>query len=98
MNKNSEGTPSAQPHVQYVYEIEIEPPYKPTPNDNEVECFYRMTVDEVHSALAKEEFKPNTGMTWIAHFIRHGFINSENEENLVEIHARLHRKHDFFIV
>lgn len=98
MTKDSDGTPSVQPHVQYVYEIETEPPQKPIPNDGEVECFYLMTVDEVRNALANEEFKPNTGMTWLAHFIRHGYVNSENQDNLVEINSRLHRKHDFFIV
>ena len=98
MSKTSDGTPSVQPHVQYVYEIEIDPSHKPVPDGKEVECFYLMTAEQVWDALAKERFKPNTGMVWLAHFIRHGYVNAENEANLVEIHSRLHRKHDLFVV
>ena len=37
-------------------------------------------------------------MTWMAYLVRHGVVNAENEEYLVEICARLHRKHDIFVV
>lgn len=98
VSKKSEGTPCAQPQVQYVYEIEIEHPQKPAPNDEEVESFNLMTLEQVWGALAREEFKPNTGMTWLAHFIRHGYINAENEAKLVEIDSRLHRRHEYSLV
>ena len=98
VTKNSDGTPCAQPQVQYVYEIEIEPPQTPAPNDGEVECFNLMSAEEVQEALAKDMFKPNTGMTWLAHFVRHGYINAENEANLIDIESRLHRRHEYFVV
>jgi len=52
------------------------------------------TVSYQMSMTNRGEFKPNTGMTWLAYFVRHGILNAENEADLVEICARLHRKHD----
>lgn len=57
-----------------------------------------MTLEEVKNALARGEFKLNCAMTWMAFLIRHGHVTAENEENLIEICARMHRKHEFFIV
>jgi hypothetical protein len=37
-------------------------------------------------------------MTYIDHFVRHGIVNAENEAYLAEVCARLHRKHDLFVV
>jgi hypothetical protein len=34
----------------------------------------------------------------VAHFIRHGIVNAGNEPKIIEVCARLHRKHDLFVV
>jgi hypothetical protein len=70
----------------------------PKPNDGKAEEFLLMSLDEVWDALWKGEFKPNIAMTWVSYFVRNGILNAENEENLIEICARMHRKQDLFIV
>lgn len=81
-----------------LYEIELTEDIVPKPFDGEVEEFTLKTLDQVRDALARGEFKLNCAMTWMAYLVRHGVVNAENEPNLVEINARLHRKHDHFIV
>jgi hypothetical protein len=61
-------------------------------NDEEVKEFYLMTVNEVKESLARAEFKTNSALVMIDFFIRHGIITAENEQNYVEIIARLHRR------
>jgi isopentenyldiphosphate isomerase len=97
MSTTNFGQPGCQHHVQYVYEMELPQHLVPVPNRGETDAFNLMSLDEVRRALARGEFKPNTGMTWLAYFVRHGIVDSENEADLVEICARLHRKHDLFI-
>jgi hypothetical protein len=82
----------------YFYELGLLEGYILKSNDDESDGFSVMTLDEVKNALANGEFKLNCAMTWIAYMIRHGYITTENEKNLVEIEARLHRKHEFFII
>jgi hypothetical protein len=55
-----------------------------------------MTLQEVVAALRRGEFKLNCAMTWMAFLIRHGVVNADNEPQLVEIEARMRRKHDLF--
>jgi isopentenyldiphosphate isomerase len=98
MSETNAGDPGTQHHTQYVYELELRPDIKPFPFDGEVEEFQLMCAQGIFEALHRGEFKPNTTMTWIAHFIRHGILNAENEKDLAEICARLHRKHDMFII
>jgi isopentenyldiphosphate isomerase len=96
MAQMDNGKPGCQHQVQYLYEMEIGEDLVPKPGDGEVESFTLMSLEEVRMALSNGEFKLNCAMTWLAYLIRHGVINAENEENLVEICARLHRKHDLF--
>lgn len=95
MATDSNGEEGHQPQVQYVYELELTPDIVPRPGDDEVEKFELMTLDEVLSALAHGEFKTNCAITWIGYFVKNGVINSENEEHLYEICARIHRRLDF---
>jgi hypothetical protein len=62
------------------------------PQDDEVEQFYLMDVDQVKNALFQEEFKTNSAVVMIDFFIRHGFITAENEPDYVEIISRMHRR------
>lgn len=97
-SRTDDGRPGCQHQVQYLYEIELDEDIVPRPFDGEVEECTLKTLDEVRDALAHGEFKLDCAMTWMAYLIRHGVVNAENEENLVEISSRLHRKHDIFVV
>ncbi|KAF8865666.1 thiamine pyrophosphokinase-related protein [Acephala macrosclerotiorum] len=97
MTRTNEGKPGCQHHVQYVYEMELAPNMVPKPFNGDVEKFKLMTLQEVVDALHRREFNFRA-MTWVAHFIRHGIVNPDNEPKIIEVCARLHRKHDLFVV
>ncbi|BFZ62625.1 hypothetical protein YB2330_003726 [Saitoella coloradoensis] len=84
-----------QPEVQYIYDMVIPEGTVPKPNDNEVESFELLTVEEVKKALATGEFKPNCALVMIDFFVRHGILTVDNEPNFIEICARLHRTLEF---
>lgn len=84
-----------QPECQFVYDIELPPDVVPKPNDDEVQEFYNMTVEEVREALAKGEFKPNCAIVTLDFFIRKGILTVQNEPDLIEICSRLHRRLEF---
>ena len=46
-------------------------------------------------ALRNGEFTPTDRCIVLDFFMRHGIVNSESEENYVEIVSRLRRMHDF---
>ncbi|KAF7193882.1 hypothetical protein HII31_04772 [Pseudocercospora fuligena] len=83
-----------QPECQYVYDLELTADVTPKPSDDEVESFELMTVEEVKAAMRNGEFKPNCALVLLDFFIRHGYVTHE-DENYIEIVARLHRKLDF---
>ena len=84
-----------QPEVQYVYDMEVGPNIIPSPGDDEVEDFSLLTIDEVKGALAEGRFKPNCALVMLDFFIRHGFVDAENEEDFTEIVSRIHRRLPF---
>jgi 8-oxo-dGTP pyrophosphatase MutT (NUDIX family) len=98
LTSTNDGRPGCQHQSQYVYEMELSNDVVPRVNDGEVDNFMLMSLEEVQAALTRGEFTPNRTLTYIAHFIRHGIVNTENEERIFELCARLHRKHDLFIV
>lgn len=81
-----------QPEVQYVYDMQVSPSIIPQPCDNEVEEFYLWSIEEVKTALAEGQFKPNCAVVLLDFFVRHGIITAKNEENYFEIISRIHRK------
>lgn len=95
MGLTGKGFPGEQglvvPNIVYTYDIELPEDVVPTPRDDEVECFYAMTVQEVKAALLNEEFNPGPGAVLIDFLIRHSYLTPENEPDLVEISMRLHR-------
>jgi isopentenyldiphosphate isomerase len=96
MAKTDLGRPGCQLQTQYLYEMEFAKEVIPEIGDGEVGEIYLKTLDEVRAALANGEFKLNCGMTWLSYLVRHGHLTPENEPDLAEICARLHRKHDLF--
>lgn len=81
-----------QPEVQYVYDMQVSPSTIPRPCDDEVEEFYLWSIEEVKSALAEGQFKPNCAVVLLDFFVRHGILTAENEEQYIEIVSRIHRK------
>ena len=83
------------PDVLYVYDLELPKDVYPRPNDEEVEGFQSMNVEEVQHALLTKQFKPDAAIVLIDFFIRHGIITADNEKDFVEIIMHLHRQLPF---
>ncbi|KAM0434004.1 hypothetical protein ACHAPT_003948 [Fusarium lateritium] len=98
MAETNDGRRGCQHHCQFVFELEFPEDVVPRPNDGEVKDLKLMSLREVQEALSSHDFTPNRILTYIAHFVRHGIINDDNEPRLMEVCSRLHRKHDLFIV
>ncbi|CUS24932.1 LAQU0S22e00408g1_1 [Lachancea quebecensis] len=81
--------------VEYLFDLELPPDVIPCPNDDEVDSFQLMTLQQTINALKNKEFKPNCGLIMLEFLMRHGYINSENERNYGEIISRVHRRLPF---
>lgn len=79
------------PDVLYCYDLEVGGDVIPRPQDNEVEGFFLMSMDEVKDSLLRQEFKTNCASVMIDFFIRHGILTDDNEPDYLEIVTRLHR-------
>ncbi|KAI1123002.1 NUDIX hydrolase domain-like protein [Nemania abortiva] len=86
-----------QHQVQYLFEIELREDIIPQIGDGEVMDVTLMTIDQVQQAMKEGQFKLTCNLTYMAFLIRHGYINAENEPNLIEICSRLNRYHRLFI-
>ncbi|KAK0624771.1 NUDIX hydrolase domain-like protein [Bombardia bombarda] len=89
--------PACQHQVQYLYEIELRQDVVPKIGDGEVGELNLLSLEEVVEAMRQGEFKLTCNMTYLAFFIRHGYITAENEPDFVQICSRLNRYHDLFI-
>lgn len=81
-----------QPVVLHVYDLELGPETTLAPQDDEVEAFHLMSVEEVVDAMMEWRFKPNCCLVMIDFFIRHGIITDENEPDYLELLTRLRRQ------
>ena len=97
MSKTNDGRAGCQHHCQFVFELELPVDLVPRPNDGEVDSFTLMSLHELKVALSGDNFVPNRTLTYLAHFVRHGIVNDENEPKLMEVCSRIHRKHDLFV-
>ena len=97
MSSLNDGCTGCQHHCQFVFELELPANMNPTPNDGEVESFTLMSLTEVQEALMQDKFTPYGALTYLAHFVRHGILNCENETRIMEVCSRLHRKHELFV-
>ncbi|KAI0515379.1 NUDIX hydrolase domain-like protein [Xylaria bambusicola] len=80
-----------QHQVQHLYEIELSQDIVPRIGDGKVGSIELLTIDQVQEALKRGEFKLTCNLTYMAFFIRDGYIDAENESHLVEICSRLNR-------
>ncbi|KAI0025870.1 hypothetical protein F4780DRAFT_233513 [Xylariomycetidae sp. FL0641] len=83
------------PDLIYVFEAQLPADVVLTPNDDEVQGFQLMSVHQVQDALLKGEFKPDAAIVLVDFFIRHGIINADNENEIVQISMHLHRRLPF---
>ncbi|KAI0381584.1 hypothetical protein F5Y04DRAFT_254882 [Hypomontagnella monticulosa] len=83
------------PDIIYIYDLELPNHVIPKPNDDEVEVFYSMTIEEVQKALLNGEFKPDSAAVLIDFLIRHGIMTADNEKDFIDISTRLHRRLPF---
>jgi 8-oxo-dGTP pyrophosphatase MutT (NUDIX family) len=86
------------PDVLYMFDLELPETMVPKPNDDEVEEFVLMSVEETKQAMVKGEFKDNCNLVMIDFFVRHGILTAEEEGDYVEIMQRLHRRLPFPVV
>ncbi len=77
--------------VQYIYDMKVGPDVVPKPNDQEAAGFDLYSMDQIKEAIEAGEFSPGNACFYLDFFIRHGLTTYENEENYVQIIARLHR-------
>lgn len=80
-----------QPVVLYVFDLQVPEDMPLKPQDDEVEAFSLMSVQEVFDAMLEWKFKPNCCLVMIDFFVRHGIITEENEADYLEILTRLRR-------
>jgi 8-oxo-dGTP pyrophosphatase MutT (NUDIX family) len=83
------------PDIVYVYDLELPETIEPKPNDDEVEEFKLMGIEEIKEAMVNGEFKSNCNLVTIDFFIRHGVLKPEEEGDYAEIMQRLHRRLPF---
>ena len=89
---------ACQCQVQYLFEMEIRQDAAPRVNSGDVGEMHLLSVDELRKVMADGEVKSTSNMVYLEFLIRHGYVNSENEPDLVEICSRLHRRLDLFFV
>ena len=78
--------------IRYCYDLEIssEDSITPRPNDNEVEDFELMSLDEINHLINSNEFKPNCAMVLLDWQLRHGLLTANHA--LLPVITRLHRR------
>jgi 8-oxo-dGTP pyrophosphatase MutT (NUDIX family) len=83
------------PDLISLYDIELPQDVVPRPHDDEVSSFTLMAVEDLKSALLREEFKPDSAAVLVEFLIRHGFITPENEPDFDKINRKLRRQLPF---
>ncbi|GAV52381.1 hypothetical protein ZYGR_0AG03720 [Zygosaccharomyces rouxii] len=81
--------------VEYIFDLALSENVVPRPNDDEVDSFNLLTLQETIDAIERKEFKPNCALVMTDFLIRHGYITPENEPNFLELVNRMHRKLPF---
>ncbi len=72
-----------RPDVAFVYDLCLPPDFVPRVNDDEVESFALLPIDEVLTHLANtQDFKFNSAVVLIDFAIRHGVITPEHPDYL----------------
>lgn len=86
-----------QPDVHFLFECELPADVEPRPCDDEVEWYQLWDIEQIKEGLRIAKFKPNFALVILDFFVRHGVLNEGNEQDFVEICARLHRTLEFSV-
>ncbi|VDD81495.1 unnamed protein product [Mesocestoides corti] len=78
--------------VAYLYDLELPPDFHPVNCDKEVEEFYLLSPHDVAKLIQTESFKQNCGMTVLDFFIRHGYVDPDENPRLEEWLQLMHYK------
>lgn len=80
-----------KPDVQFVYDLELPPDFRPRNTDGEIEEFYLWPIEQVMTVVRDStDFKFNCSLVIIDFLIRRGLIGPE-EPDYLEIVQGLHR-------
>jgi hypothetical protein len=85
-----------QPSILWCYDLDLTPGadgvvIEPKPQDEEVEEFVLMSVDEVVMAMKAGKFKPNCNLVTLDFFFRHGLLGGELAEEAKGLEGKLRR-------
>jgi len=78
------------PETQFVFDLEMPESFQPVNIDGEVDAFYLLTIEEVKTLIATDEFKPNSALVILDFLIRHGFIEPDTEPYYTEFVKGMH--------
>jgi len=71
----------ASEDILYCYDLQLPENFIPTCNDDEVEEFYLLDIEEVADIVkTTDEFKLNCNLVIIDFLVRHGYISDENDD------------------
>lgn len=79
------------PEVQFVFDLELPPDFRPTIGDGEVQGFYLLPLQKVKELVASDDFKPNSAMVVLDFLLRHSFLEPDTEPRYQELVTGLHR-------
>jgi hypothetical protein len=82
-----------QPECSYVFDLDLTgfPSDALLINNGSVAAFGLLSVAAVKLALSRKEFKPNCALVMLDFLIRYKQLRAEDELDLEEINARIHR-------
>ncbi|MFL1780925.1 NUDIX domain-containing protein [Candidatus Hepatincolaceae symbiont of Richtersius coronifer] len=75
--------------VIYMYDLKLPLDYKPTINDQEVEGFYLLDLQEVYHLLINDKFKYNSGLIVSYFLLRNNALNNYESQLLKSLFIKL---------
>ncbi|KAJ3194856.1 hypothetical protein HK101_001747 [Irineochytrium annulatum] len=83
------------PNLEYVFDLELPPTWKPVCQDGEVQGFMAISLDEAADRVKKLEFTPEAGLVIVDFLVRHGVLTPLNEPHFTEVTTDLRRRFPF---
>ena len=79
------------PEVQFVFDLDLPKEFNPVNVDGEVGLFVLVSIDQAKLILKTDTIKYNSALVLLDFFIRHGFINADEETQYITIVNQIHR-------
>ncbi|ORY50023.1 hypothetical protein BCR33DRAFT_713613 [Rhizoclosmatium globosum] len=83
------------PDTEFIYDLKLDPAFKPVCQDGEVHGFELMSIEQLKECLLRNEFMPESGLCVIDFLMRHGFIDPSKEPGYMNIASGLRRSLPF---